>query len=161
MGLTAKRLRELLDYDPETGVFKWKVKRKHMNVGDIAGSIKSKRYRHIEVDRKHYSAHRLAWLFHYGKWPTAWIDHINNDPFDNRICNLREATPNQNAYHRRGRSRSGVKGVYPRKNGKFEAWIMQAGVHYYLGQFATKQEAATAYANTACVLHGEFATTGG
>ena len=87
--LTAERLRELLNYDPLTGVFSWRVNgRGRSGVGTVAGGSNHKR---IAIDKKEYFVHRLAWLYVHGCWPTEDIDHINGDPSDNRIANLREA----------------------------------------------------------------------
>lgn len=158
--LTVERLRELLDYNPETGVFTWKLKRKNVNAGDIAGSIKSNGYRNITIDRREYGAHRLAWLYQNRQFPRQYIDHINREKLDNRISNLREATPEQNMHNRSGdkKSQTGVKGVYPRAKGKsFEAWIMRSGKHHYLGRFKTIIDAQLAYQSAAASLHGEFA----
>lgn len=160
MAVTAERLRELLDYDPVTGEFRWRVKRKKVNPGDLAVSTSAKRYRHIHIDNAYYLAHRLAWLWVNSEWPKEQIDHINHDAFDNRIANLREASSAQNAHNRRGDrgSKSGLKGVYPRCGGRrFEAWIMAAGEHLYLGRFATAMEASAAYQAAAKRLHGIFA----
>jgi hypothetical protein len=85
--LTAERLRELLNYDPDTGVFTWRVRPVHSHrVGDIAGSVRTTRgYRLIGVAGRVYKAHRLAWLYMMGEWPKDQIDHINRDPSDNRF----------------------------------------------------------------------------
>jgi hypothetical protein len=158
--VTAKRLRELLDYNPETGEFTWKVKIKQVNRGDLAGSIKSNGYRNISIDRHEYGAHRLAWLYVHGCFPREYIDHINRNKQDNRLCNLREATAQQNTHNRRGDkdSKTGIKGVYPRRNGRcFEAAIMRDGKLNYLGQFPTREAASASYTAAARLLHGEFA----
>lgn len=160
--LTASRLRELLEYDPTTGIFRWKVKRRKVNAGDIAGCVVGKRYRTISVDSRTYLAHRLAWLYHYGQWPNELVDHIDLDGFNNRIANLREATPRQNMHNRRGdrNSASGMKGVTFRPNNKINPWeanIMFAGIPKYLGQFPTRQAAASAYRAAAETYHGAFA----
>lgn len=159
--LTAERLRDLLDYNQETGVFVWKSLPGNGRavVGLQAGCVAKKRYQMISIDGKTYLSHRLAWFYVNGKWPKSWIDHINRDRLDNRIANLREATPEQSARNRPGhRGRALPKGVYKRKYG-FESWIMQSGVHYYLGHFASENAAASAYANAARSLHKEFAQT--
>lgn len=159
--LTAHRLRELLNYDPETGELRWRITPNgRVPVGSIAGSINTRGYRNVSIDRKWYGAHRLVWFWVHGKWPARYIDHINQNTADNRLANLREATPSQNAHNRRGdcESKSGVKGVYPRRNGRcWEAWIMVQGKHHYLGQFSNKQTAHEAYRQAATKLHGAFA----
>jgi hypothetical protein len=157
--LTRDRVRELLDYNPETGVFTWKVKRKSVNPGDEAGALKANGYRNITIDSRQYGAHRLAWLYSYGRFPREFIDHVNRDKLDNRLCNLREATAQQNTHNRRGDrdSKTGLKGVYPRRNGRcFEAAIMRDGKLNYLGQFPTREAASAAYTAAARRLHGDF-----
>lgn len=164
MPLTLARLRELLHYDPETGEFRWRTTRNGRALaGSIAGSINTKGYRNICIDRKWYGAHRLAWFWVHDRWPRDYIDHRNRDNSDNRLANLREATAAQNAHNRCGNrnTKSGIKGIYPRRNGScWEAWIMREGDHLYLGQFTTPAEASAAYQAAARRLHGAFAIGG-
>jgi hypothetical protein len=90
--LTAALVRELLDYDPKTGVFRWRsTTRKGEQAGSVAGSLQSDGIWRILVNGREYNAHRLAWLHVYGKWPPLVLNHINGDKADNRIANLREA----------------------------------------------------------------------
>src|SRR5262245_16202028 len=93
---TAAEVREALDYDPATGEFVWKI-RASRNVwpGDRSGSVDAKGYRRIEIGGSCFLAHRIAWLLAYGDWPTGELDHINGDPADNRITNLRTRAQNQ------------------------------------------------------------------
>ncbi len=144
-------IKNLLDYDPETGLFHWRIKRKGMNPGDAAGSINPRGYCRIQIDGRIYLAHRLAWFFAHGKWPTDQIDHINGNKSDNSISNLREATGAQNCRNRRG-----VIGVYRRKWG-WEATIMADGKAHYLGKFKTKSQALAVRKEAVARLHGEFA----
>lgn len=149
-------LKDALHYDPKTGVFTWKVKRKGVNPGDVAGSIGIYGYRKIQLNKKTYQAHRLAWFYVHGTW--TQLDHINGIRDDNSLANLRPATQSQNCANRRRqtRTRSGFKGVYKRKYG-WEATVMRNGKSYYLGKFKTPMEAHAAYLVAAKKLHGEFA----
>jgi HNH endonuclease len=95
--LTAERLREILDYHPESGIFYWRIARRNgTRAGNIAGAKKAGDYIRISIDGRQHLAHRLAWLYVHGRWPAALIDHINGNPADNRIANLREASRSQN-----------------------------------------------------------------
>src|SRR4029450_2313606 len=112
--LTAERLRELLDYDPETGDFTWKVNRRCVRSGSVAGNVNCvDGYCYIGVDARRYHAHRLAWLYIKGAWPNDQIDHINGNKADNRFANLRQATHSQNQANggRYSNNASGYNGV--------------------------------------------------
>lgn len=161
--ITVSRLKELLNYSPETGKFtriKFDVPGNRHLVGNIAGSFCSNGYHNICVDGRTYKAHRLAWLYMTGKWPNHQIDHANGNRGDNRFSNLREATNSQNQQNRgiQTSNTSGHKGVhyFPRKR-PWRASIRRAGKQIHLGCFATKEEAAKAYADAAKIYHGKFA----
>jgi hypothetical protein len=96
--LTPERLREVLSYDPETGVFTWKVRSSNrISIGDAASCKNDAGYILIRIDGQLHRAHRLAWLYVHGVWPESEIDHRNGVRSDNWISNLREATRKQNA----------------------------------------------------------------
>ena len=158
--LTQERLKEVLDYDPETGHFTARITRSNLLRGARTGH-KNKgvsRYILIRVDGRSYFAHKLAWFYMYGRWPPAQLDHINLVTFDNRISNLREATRTQNCANcpKPRNNKSGKKGVHFAKHtGKWRARISKARIH--LGYFATAEEAHAAYIAAALALHGEFA----
>lgn len=157
------RLKELLSFDPSTGVFTWNVHRPGRPIGSIAGAVGSKRggkaYREISLDCFRYKAHRMAWFYHYGVWPSKQIDHINGDKDDNRIANLREASNAENCRNA-GRPRnntSGFKGVSWHKGSKKWAAHICCDFHQkFLGNFATPEEAHEAYVQAATKLHGSF-----
>jgi len=161
--LTANRLREVLNYDPETGVFTTLIGRKHSAAGSIAGTRKqcteTLAYTVIGIDRRLYRAHRLAWLYMTGEWPEDVIDHINGDGTDNRWSNIRAASKSQNQFNRRlsKNNATGRKGVYRRSDDK--AWVAEIWVNdrkQYLGSFKTFDEAAAVRAAAECQLHGAF-----
>lgn len=163
--LTAERLREVLNYFPEEGVFVWKVTRSFKAIaGSVAGSeYKATGYLRIQIDGTSYLAHRLAWLHEYGEWPALDIDHINGEKADNRIANLREATTSQNGQNQhkaQSGNKSGVLGVYQDKTScRWRAIIASGGRIYKLGHFDTKDEAHAAYLAAKRELHefGEIA----
>ena len=154
--LTAEHLREVLSYDPSTGVFTWRKARPKVRAGMVAGGD-CRGYTVIRIDLVLYQAHRLAWLYVHGRWPKELIDHINGNPSDNRLCNLPEATQSQNMGNARLRkkSKSGFKGV----RSSCSKWIAYLGGHKYkhLGTFDTPEEAHAAYLAAAQERHGEFA----
>jgi hypothetical protein len=111
--VTAERLHELLHYDPETGVFTWLMNKGWVRAGAVARYQDSFGYRRIMIDKRHYLAGRLAFLWMEGRWPKFEIDHNNLQPSDNSWFNLREATPPQNNANAplMVTNTSGVKGV--------------------------------------------------
>lgn len=161
--ITQARLKELLHYDPDTGVFtRIGIAGRNgstRSVGSVAGSVsKSTGYVRIMVDYREYLAHRLAWLYMTGKWPSLKIDHRNTVKTDNRWVNLREATDVQNSSNRKvkANSASGLKGV-TKRGSKWYAAIKVNGEFKHLGCFATPELAAKAYTDAANQIHGEFA----
>lgn len=162
--LTRERLQELLDYDPKTGAFRWKVRRNAhggpVYPGDTAGCIdRSNGYMKIGIDGRPYFAHRLAWLHVHGSWPSVEIDHINGDRRDNSIANLREATRSENARNtpRRADNSSGFRGVFwGAKQRRWYARINVKGVTYSLGGYATAEAAAAAFREAEKRLCGDF-----
>lgn len=163
--LTQDRLKQVLDYDHATGLFTWRVSRGRCHKGTIAGDVVRRDhlfYRRISVDGRRYYAHRLAWLWMRGEFPSDEIDHKNSDGLDNSWNNIREATRSQNGMNRRsGRlSKKISKGVFVPKTSAtkpFVASITAHGKQRYLGHFKTEAEAAAAYAVAAQAHHGEFA----
>ncbi len=157
--LTQARLRELLDYNPETGVFTWRVSRRgHRKAGDEAGYLQRNGYVKITLDQRRVMAHRLAWLYAHGVWPLQQIDHINGDPSDNRLANLRDVAPQTNSENERKARR--------RKNGgtllgahwsttwkRWKSSIISSGKSLHIGWFDTEQQAHEAYVATKRRLH--------
>lgn len=154
--LTQERLKELLDYDPETGVFIRKIKKGGMPAGSVAGSADACGYIVISIDGKRHKAHRLAWLWVYGELPKKDIDHINRIPCDNRIANLREVNKKQNAWNTdmKKNNASGFLGVYKHKQcARWGAKICVNRKQHYLGLFDTPEEAHAAYMRAKEKLH--------
>lgn len=150
--LSAERLREVLNYEPATGIFTWKVRTSNrVNIGDVAGAMLKTGYLSICIDSKFYRAHRLAWLYIHGDWPSADIDHLNGMRTDNRFCNLRDvsrSTNQQNLRKARGeKTHSGLLGVYrtDKVNNQWRACIKIDGKDVHLGNFRTKEAAHEAY----------------
>lgn len=147
---TAKQLRELLHYNPRTGIFKWRQSGRGRRLDLVAGNPGSnerhKRVR-IFVMGKLYKAHRLAWLYMTGTWPTKQIDHRDGDSLNNKFNNLREATNSinqQNQRHAQRTSKTGLLGATPHKH-YFTAHIRIDGRSTNLGYFPTAELAHAAY----------------
>lgn len=146
--LTQERLKEVLHYAPETGVFTWKAQTSNrIRVGDVAGCTTHYGYRSIRVDGSRHRAHRLAYLYVHGEHPDGMLDHHDQDKGNNRISNLRPATKSQNALNTglQANNTSGHKGVvWHKRDGKWLARITINKKHHHLGLFANVEEAVAA-----------------
>jgi hypothetical protein len=155
--LTQETLKELLHYDPATGVFTNKVTRNpRAKIGDLAGYVNPLGYVVIQVSGQKHHAHRLAWLYVHGVWPTNQIDHINRNRSDNRISNLRDVTASENRHNcvDSGRNTTGVRNVvWHKRNQKWQAQIMVNNKYKYLGLFADLELAKQAAENAVKLLH--------
>lgn len=148
--LTQERLKELLHYDPNTGVFTWREpkrgRRSPIAGGKVQSGGKGSRswYVGITLDYVRYMAHRLAFLYMVGRHPEQ-IDHINHDGLDNRWSNLREVTAQENALNRRKpiNNTNGDTGLHFNR-GKWQAMLGYRGKRLYLGRFDTKEQARDA-----------------
>lgn len=111
--ITQQYLKEILHYNPDTGVFMWKEAKRGRNKFKPAGTYDSNGYLIIKIDYKRYRAGRLAWIYMTGKEPVNLIDHINRNKADDRWVNLREATQNQNQQNKTiaKNNSSGYKGI--------------------------------------------------
>lgn len=152
---TAEAIRNLLSYDAKTWVIRW------ISKGNAVAGIKDERgYVKIYMLRKQYRAHRVAWLLHYGEWPSVSIDHIDTDKSNNAMDNLRLATQMQNSCNKnvQANNTSGFKGVYfNARDGRYQARIRHDGKTYSLGYFKDAESAGNAYNESAPKIHGEFA----
>ena len=141
--LTADRVRELLSYNPDSGVFTWRVSRPGRKAGSLAGTPDGRGYWRISVDDKSYRAHRLAWLWVHGTWPVE-IDHKNQIKTDNRIDNLRPVTRAQNQQNRPRfkNNTSGFSGVsWKAREARWRAVFCMNCVRKELGLFKTPEAA--------------------
>jgi hypothetical protein len=160
--VTQAQLKELLTYSRKTGRFYWRKSRGGNCRRNEAGTIQGNGYIRINISRRHYFAHRLAWLYVHGEHPTGPIDHRNGIPGDNRIANLRPCRGPENHWNRRGRrNATGYKGVRRVPSGKFVARIMWYGTPFHIGTYSTAKEAARNYDCHSYVLFGDFARPNG
>jgi hypothetical protein len=165
-------LRQIFDYNPETGEFRHKPRPREMFataaafrtwhsrgfVGNVA-TTGSQGYLLVSIRNKQYLAHRVAYKITYGTEPPPLLDHINMDGRDNRLANLRCASWGQNMMNRpiRSDNPTGAKGVrFRAKTGKYIARIRANGKEHHLGMFDTKEQAHAAYCAASLRLHGEF-----
>jgi hypothetical protein len=163
---TQSQLQEMFDYDPITGVFMWrgKTRRGKSYANKKAGSTSSDGHGQIYITSfGRIMAHRLAWIYVHGKIPDGMlVDHIDGNPRNNAIANLRLATIQQNNWNRRVNksSGSGLKGAFYRaQDKKWHSGIRLNGRRVHLGSFDTAQEAHEAYRSAADMHFGKFART--
>lgn len=160
MILTQEELKKRLSYDKETGLFRWRggVVRRLKN-NEIAGRIGERGYIQIGINKKLYLSHRLAWLYVYGEFPSNLIDHIDGNPSNNRIENLRECTDGENQLNRKinSNNKSGHKGVcWAAHANKWKATGTGTKKREHLGYFDSKEEAVKVYQEFCLLHHGEF-----
>jgi outer membrane protein assembly factor BamB len=154
--LTAKVARSLLSYDRDTGELRWRVRPvANIPAGTIAGRVNGSGYWQTNVRGRKYSNHRLAWLIVTGEWPKGQIDHVNRIRSDNRFCNLRDVSGSENCLNRdyRFTNPRGVSFVQ-----RTEKWQVQVCLYRqvkYIGQYADRDVAISAYANAVASLRGE------
>jgi len=158
--ITQEQLKELLDYDPETGVFTWKKPPSNrVRRGDRCAAICSVGYILIGVLGNKLYAHRLAWLYMTGSWPEEQVDHINGVRHDNRWVNLRQADKMRNMRNSglRGHNTSGHTGVgFHRASGKWRAYLNDNNKTLHIGLFDSKSEALAARQKAAREMYGDF-----
>lgn len=162
-------LKNIIDYDQNSGLFRWKCQDSAMpRIGPRSplrkvGTHGKDGYIRVSINGRQYAAHRLAWMFVTGEWPSLPMDHINRIRDDNRWGNLRLASPSQNSQNRgvQSNSKSGVKGVfYGRKD---KCWIAEICINYKktrIGTFQSKEEARDCYLLFSRELYGQFAPRG-
>lgn len=158
VGLTADRLREILHYNPDTGVFTWNGSSGGGALkGKVAGTLVKPGYIRIAVAGGRYYAQQLAWLHMHGAWPEECIDHINGDGKDNRISNLRKASHRENLQNQRrahSNNISGLLGVsFRRGRGRYTSEIRSNGKRIFLGSFSTAEDAHKAYLQAKQEIH--------
>jgi hypothetical protein len=155
--ISAQEVRELLDYDPATGVFTWrKDRRGKAKVGDRAGSVVDGGYTLISINDRLYKAHRLAWLLVHGEWPAVHIDHINRDGSDNRISNLRLVSDAENAQNvvAQKNSKTGIRGVsWKKSSGKWCAQVSKNRKIAYIAYFDNIADAERAVIEARRKIH--------
>src|ERR1700744_6235090 len=145
--LTAEYVKSILNYCPETGIFTWRWRLGYPNswnakkAGKPAGYTNEIGYVYIGIHKKLYLAHRLAWLYMTGEWPTEVVDHRDGQPSNNTFSNLRQASNAQNVGcgRKRRNNTTGYTGVR-KVNNKWKSLIVFEGRIMHLGYFETAEE---------------------
>lgn len=148
--LTQELVKELLDYNPTTGIFIWKKRNNKWFdsrfAGKRAGTILKIGYEMIIVMRQRMLSHRLAWLWYYGEYPKFTIDHLDKNPMNNSIKNLRDVPQSVNNFNRNVKTgKSGITGIHQTTDGIWEASYTSSQFRYRFGRFKTVEEAKIAY----------------
>ena len=156
--LTLERAREIFDYDPLTGVLRWRVSIGHRGkLGSSAGWEQGNGYLRISASGERLYVHRLAWFLVTGSWPEKEIHHINGIRLDNRIANLRAASRTLNAQNLQGRGKRNTSGFLGgslfRRDDTFKAQIVVRGKNRHIGYYKTPAAAHAAYLEAKRRLH--------
>ncbi len=154
-GLSAAQARELLAYDPETGLLAWKITRGKAVAGRTAGFMRTSGYYKTKIGGREYLVHRLAWLIYYGEWPNDQVDHVDGCRVNNKISNLRQVSCSENHQNLKkatARNKLGVLGVCIDR-GRIRADIRVGGKLKFLGRYQTIEEAYDAYVKAKRELH--------
>lgn len=157
--ISHERLKALIHYDPETGIFTSLTLRQQVKIGQVLGSVVSNGHLQFMLDHKVYLAHVLAWFYMTGFWPSRLVDHKDRNGGNNRWNNLRLATFSENAQNSKlsAANTSGHKGVTWYK--RYQKWMVQIGVNMkkiHLGYFASLDEAIAVRKAAEIEYFGEF-----
>lgn len=144
-------LKKYFTYKPDTGEIIWAVSRPFGVKPGHRADRQHRGYRRVQIRRKAYQAHRVAFALYHGRWPHGYIDHINHDGLDNRISNLREASVVESNRNRRCAGATFNKGI-----GRWQSYIKYEGKQYHLGCFDTKEEAMIVHRKKSIELFKEF-----
>lgn len=153
-------VKDVFSYDPITGTVSWKVARGTKSIGADAGTVNKLGYLRIQYAKRMYLAHRIAWFLHYGTQPPIVLDHVDGNPSNNRINNLREATPSQNMQNASTQvGKSGVKNIAWKRN----AWTVRFSVdgrRREFGRFQNLDLAKEFAGEVRTEIYGSFANHG-
>jgi hypothetical protein len=155
--ITQTELKEILNYDPDTGIFTWINPVKKTMINCVAGSLTVQGYKVITIKRKNYAAHRLAWLYMNGKFPNKFIDHINTIKSDNKLSNLRDVSRienGQNQIKAHKNNKSGLLGVtWYANTSSWVAKIKNNNKLIHLGYFKNPELAHQVYLKAKREIH--------
>lgn len=162
--LTHERLLEVMNYDPETGIARWRSKpaprANRIQIGDEMGRV-TNGYKCVSIDQEFYYLHILIWFYMTGEWPKETIDHHDLNALNNAWNNLREATQQEQNANKAPRGELGLKGVIYKKDQNrsrpYVAQINKDGKNKVLGYFDCPAAASFRYQIEADKLYGKFA----
>lgn len=157
--MTHEELSKLTEYDPLTGIFALRVDTLRRKKGETLGYPHKKGYIAISLGNDKYLAHRLAWFYIHGEWPTDQIDHINMNKTDNRLCNLRVASNAQNQWNTTlcKNNTSGQRGVrWDKQTSKWRVQVDIEGTHVHLGRFSDQAAAKNVCSGFLRKQHRDF-----
>jgi hypothetical protein len=150
MEVTQQQLKEVLHYDPETGIFRWRFSvANRIKPWDVAGYNQGNGYLRVSINSKKQYLHRIAWLYMTGNWPDDEIDHIDGIRSNNSFLNLREVTSKQNKENQKlaKNSTSGYRGVcWSKKDKRWFGHVIHNNKKYLAGYFKNKEDAIQAVA---------------
>ena len=153
--ITVERVRYQFTYDPDTGIFLHRHKARGIRRA-IAGCTRSDGYVLLCMDRRMYLAHRVAWIYVYGVWPSKFIDHIDRNPSNNRILNLRDVGQSENMQNQTTarNNTTGVLGVhFNTKHQKYVASLMLGRKPVFCKYFASLEDAINARKDAERIFH--------
>jgi hypothetical protein len=158
LAISDQELMGVLRYDRDTGIIYWAIRSGRSKPGNVAGTVKTDGYIQIRACGGQHYAHRIAWLFEHGKWPDGHIDHIDGDPTNNRISNLRDVSIGMNMENQRhahvSNKSSGLLGVsFDKQTGRWMAKISVSNKTKNLGRFSDQNKAHEAYVAAKRQLH--------
>ena len=157
-----ERIKELFEYNQETGIVIRKTKRAQFSAGSIVGTDHISGYLAARVDGNIYLLHRLIWCIAYGKWPDYYIDHIDGNKQNNILVNLREANHSENTQNAKTRkdNTTGIKGIHIKENGNYVARVQYNNKRIYLGEFESLEKASSCVEKNRLLLHEDFTNNG-
>lgn len=156
--ITYERIREVMDYDHETGIAIWRVTLSPKAVaGAVMGCADRRGRIKVQIDGRQYYLSRLIWLYQTGEMPDEQVEHRDVNSANNKWINLRLSNQSSNNANRRPIGATGLKGVCKNKNGKYSSFIMQNRKYKNLGTFECPAAASFAYQIEADKVWGEFA----
>lgn len=158
--ITEEYLKTIVSY--KEGKLYWEINKQRIKKGSEIGYTDSKGYRNVVIDGKNYKTHRLIFLYHYGYIP-EYVDHIDGNPNNNNIDNLRECTKQQNNWNRKSNinSSSNIKGIsWYKPYNKWRVQIRLNGKKKHLGYFDDLEVAKIKIMEIRDEIHQEFSNNG-